>query len=108
MSKLQTALDCGGVVNLFSLLKDWSRDDLKALLSEADEYAKKRHEEIDTIYQRHAFVPNVFFSRAASRTLDSVANNARWEVDSVMAEIRSVALFYLEPEEDAEPREVRS
>lgn len=93
--RLKTVLGLGGVVALFPVLKDWSTDELRALLRDIEEYASVSHKAIDRAWETVALSPNVFLSEALSKTVDKYRDEKKIEVMQIMSEISSVAMFYL-------------
>lgn len=86
---LRECFETGGTLALFPLMKDWSGEKLKSLISEVEAFSKLATEE----WKKQTFLPENFFSASRSRSLD----RARFEVDSVLSEICSVAYHYLGP-----------
>jgi hypothetical protein len=84
---LKECLDQGGTVQLFPLMKAWDRTRLNALLAELE----KADGMADQAYGELATSIEYFFSPTRSRSLDA----ARMELVCIMAEISSVALYYL-------------
>lgn len=102
--RLKKVLDAEDIFALFPLLKDWTTDELQALLKDVDEYADAANKTIDAAWKQVALLPGVFFSEGLSKALDQARDEKRKNLVMVMAEIYSVAFFYLH-ERGVEPIE---
>ena len=94
--RLRVVLNTGGVEGLFPLLKDWSRDDLKALEADVGTWHDAHMERLDLMYGKYAMEPEFFFAKSGRQLLDKTVSGARMELAQVAAEILSVVYFYLE------------
>lgn len=94
--RLQTCLDAGSVVALFPILKDWSRQELQALLVDVDEFHKTHSHTIGQLYRKTSLIPAVFFSPTLSDAVDDAADEMSRDLIIMCSEIASVALYYLE------------
>jgi hypothetical protein len=94
--RLKTVLGAGDVFALFPILKDWTTDELKALLKDLEDYTDASYVAIDTAWEKTAMTPGVFLSETLSKTLDKLRDEKRTEVMMAASEICSVAIFYLQ------------
>lgn len=91
---LRECFEAGSVVNLFPVMRDWSKAKIGRLLAEVEEFGKLATEE----YSKLSVLPENFFSATASNSLD----RARFEVDCILSEICSVAEHYRNAERGIE------
>jgi len=94
-SRLQKVLEIGDTLALFPVLKDWTTEELQALLNDCDEFSSAQWEAIDAAWKKLAFRPEVFWSTALSKDMDRMRDEKKMTVLSVMSEVCSVAIFYL-------------
>ena len=94
--RLQKCIDAGGVVELFPLLKDWSEDELKALVEDCNKLHEENVDGIERAYKEQVFKPEMFLNRANSKALDEAKKKAYCDSLGICSEISSVAQFYLE------------
>jgi hypothetical protein len=88
-------LEIGDTLALFPVLKDWTTEELQALLNDVDEFSAANNEAIDAAWGKVVLKPEVFFNRALSKDVDRLRDEKKMTVLSVMSEICSVAIFYL-------------
>lgn len=88
-------MDAGSVERLFPLLKDWSKEELKALLGDVEKHHGEALGEIEKARGAEALKPENFFSGWRSKRVDAAAGRAKLQVMLVCAEIVSVAEYYL-------------
>ena len=93
--RLKKCIEAGGVVNLFPLLKDWTKEELAALCADIDDYHGEQAKAIDEKWKLDAFKTNNFFSKRNSTALDFARDNALIDLVALCSEIYSVALYYL-------------
>jgi len=103
--RLQACLNSGGIFGLFSLLSEWTLGEIADLLRDIEKYGGQAQKEIDAKWKDIAFSPSVFLSRTFSERVDNARRKAEMELFSVLAEISSVAHFYLNG--DTLPRRAR-
>jgi len=94
--RLQRAFDAGSVMDLFPILKDWSTDELQALVKDAEKFTSHADKKIDAAWEATIFKSEVFFNSAASKEADALREMGKLEIMMIMSEICSVAFFYLE------------
>jgi hypothetical protein len=94
--RLKTALAAGGVVELFSLLHDWSVEDLNALVKDCGAYYEEACAAIEEARRKAIFTPQVFFSNRAEDAVNRAADDGQLKALAVTSEICSVAFYYLE------------
>ena len=95
-ARLKRAIEAGGMLALFALFEEWSTRDLQALLKEADAFASGSGKEIDELWKTFILKPEVFFSKVLSEKSDRARYSAHFEITTSLAEICSVAIYYLE------------
>ncbi len=96
--RLKKCVETGDVLALFPLLKDWSQDELRALLADIEAQCAEAIEKNDAKHRELAFEPTNFFSRARSKAVDDAAKQAHIQIVGMLSEIASVALYYLREE----------
>jgi hypothetical protein len=93
--RLQTVLEVGDTLALFPVLKDWPTEELQTLLRDVEEYTESQYEFIEEKWKEMAFRPTVFLNLASSKVVDEIRDQSILIMAIVMAEICSVARFYL-------------
>ena len=94
--RLRKCIDAGGVVELFPLLKDWSEDELKALVEDCNKLHEEFMAEMGLKYKEAVFKPENFFSQTRAKALDDAKKEAFFTSLGICSEVSSVAQFYLE------------
>ena len=94
--RLRKCIDAGGVVELFPLLKDWPKDELKALVNDCGKLHEEFMAEVGVKYKEAVFKPENFFSQTRAKALDDAKKEAFFTSLGICSEISSVALFYLD------------
>jgi hypothetical protein len=96
-NRLKQTLEVGNVLALFPILKDWSTDELKALIQDANDLCAATQDEIDKAWKCLAFQPTVLLSpNKQFQELAHVCDEGKLKVAAALSEICSVAMFYLE------------
>jgi uncharacterized protein YktA (UPF0223 family) len=93
---LQSVLEVGDTLALFPVLKDWSTEELQALLADIDAFSAATNKAIDKTWAQIAVKPDIFFSKRGSQQIDKLRDNKKMNVLMVLSEICSVAIFYLD------------
>jgi hypothetical protein len=93
--RLRRVLRVGDTLALFPVLKDWPTEELQALVLDAEVFMTQAHADIDKAWAELALTPAAFFDQRASRELDRVREEKKFEFMCIMSEICSVAIFYL-------------
>jgi len=93
--RLQKVLKIGDTMALFPEFKDWTTEELQALLTDVEQFAEQQYKAIDDAWNKVAFKPEKFFNPKAAHSLDKLRDERRLAVTAVMSEICSVAIFYL-------------
>lgn len=93
--RLKSVLAVGGTEALFPFLKDWSTEELKALLNDVDAHHTFLEAVTDAAWQETAIRSEFFFNRAASAELDKQHRRMKVEILGMCSEICSVAIYYL-------------
>src|SRR5271170_1618878 len=75
--RLRKAIGAGDVLALFPLLKDWSTEELAALIEDVDEFALASNEAIDKAWKTVVFQSPAFFDKAVSRDLDQLRDEKK-------------------------------
>ena len=103
--RMNKVLAAGSTTALFPVLKDWSTEELKALLKDVDAHYDFLEGATDTAWKDAALQPEHFFNRSASAELDAQRKKLKIEILGMCSEICSVAIFYLrERGEDVEEK----
>ena len=84
--RLQKCIN-GSIPELFLLLKDWSREELQALLADIDAYHEEAVSTIDEAYRKAVFEPANFLSAARSKQIDDARKAAHVDALVVCSEI---------------------
>ncbi len=93
--RLQKVLEVGDTLALFPVLKDWTTEELLALLKDVEWLAEVSLAAIDQAWKKTALEPNLFFNAANSKALDEARREAELDVVAMTSEIASVAIYYL-------------
>lgn len=93
--RLQKVLEIGDTMALFPILRGWTTEELQALIEDAGEFYEATDKAIDEAWKRLAFQPDNFLGAGQSREIDKARDEKKIMVLSVMSEICSVAIFYL-------------
>lgn len=93
--RLQKCIDAGGIVELFPLLSDWTKDELRALCADIDALYAEQEAAIDKAYTEQVFKIENFFNAQRAETVHQAADDARMNNLAMCSEIYSVALLLL-------------
>jgi len=97
--RLKICVEAGDVLRLFPLLKDWTEDELRALLKDIEAFHDEGTKQIEKAHETEIFKAENFLSKARSRVLDRSVDQAHLDLLAICAEIASVAMFYLGDED---------
>jgi len=104
--RLKRVLAVGETLALFPVLKDWTTEELKALLVDVDAYYDHIMVEIENAWKVKALQPENFFYRGKADAIDKERKDASLGIMATCSEICSVVFYYLgERGEDGEDEE---
>jgi hypothetical protein len=103
--RLKRCFDAGSVTELFPLLRDWPLSELEQLISDVEQFQEESLRNLEEGWRDETFKPCNLFSRERSKALDDGLESASEHVRMTCIEIISVALYYKEAREKAQPKE---
>jgi hypothetical protein len=95
-ARLKSVLKVGDTLALFPVLKDWPTDELQALLKDIEEFTVLELDSIDERCNEAATRFNASTNPRLARAVDRLRNEKKFLVIAVLAEIGSVAIYYLD------------
>jgi hypothetical protein len=95
MQKVLDVINGGNTMDLFPVLKEWSTEELLALLTDVEAYHESGQVEIQKGWEESAFTLQNFFDPNAAKELDNARNHLRMLLMGMCSEICSVAFYYL-------------
>ena len=93
--RLKTCLDQGDLLNLFPLLKTWTKEELKALIQDADDYFNQKRDEIMAGWQELSENMEVFINPYAMKAITDARDRKLMDAFGFVTEVCGVAHHYL-------------